>query len=431
MKKILNYSFIFLIVIATVNSCSDLDENYSHYLKDIKYSSRVRELSGEIGIEKVRLSWINPEDHVAKRIRIEYGNDMFIETESLISSITIEDLTSAVGYSFSVFTLDAFGNKSIGSTIFLTPVTQTYINSYVDRLTTIQPKFSMQDNILFIKWENLTENAFLWYTGKINYTYSVDDETYTGSSDTGNNNEETVIIPDIHSPINITFDYVMYYQPIIGNNLLIDTIPKSESAEIVIDYSSGDIFEKIEGSKISRYFGIPYDNTTEFSSYYLFAHLFDGSSSDNSSWVSSSPDVDPLKGGNKENDSQYPLSFTVDISDEKELSHIEIWGWENFSQAPKRFEVWGTLSIEPDKPQSYWETINPGDWQDDWYKLADCEVVGNPTPPGYKFEINPNREKIRFVRILVHEVFKPVNHVRVGMSELMFYEQLPPRLIVK
>lgn len=150
MKKILNYSFIFLIVIATVNSCSDLDENYSHYLKDIKYSSRVRELSGEIGIEKVRLSWINPEDHVAKRIRIEYGNDMFIETESLISSITIEDLTSAVGYSFSVFTLDAFGNKSIGSTIFLTPVTQTYINSYVDRLTTIQPKFSMQDNILFI-----------------------------------------------------------------------------------------------------------------------------------------------------------------------------------------------------------------------------------------------------------------------------------------
>ena len=413
------------------HSCSDLDENYNHYLQDIKYSSRVKELSGEIGIEKVKLSWVNPDDHVAKRIRIEYGNDMYIETETLVSSIIIEDLTSSVGYNFSVFTLDVFGNKSIASTIFLTPVTQSYINSYVDRLTTIQPKFSIQDNIVSIKWENLTENAFLRYTGEINYTYSMNGKTYTGKSDTGNNNEETVIIPDIYSPVNISFDYAMYYRPIVGNNLLIDTISKNETARIEVDYSAGNIFEKIEGSKISRYIDIPYDNTTEFSDYYHFSHLFDGSSSEDRSWVSSSPGVDPLKGGNKENNSQYPLSFTVDLSEEKELSHVEIWEWENFSQAPKKFEIWGTLSIESGKPQSYWETINPGNWQDNWHKLANCEVVGNPTPPGYKFEINPDREKIRFVRILIYEVFKPVDHVRVGMSELIFYEQLPPRLIVK
>ncbi|HMM17942.1 MAG TPA: hypothetical protein PKC47_10515, partial [Petrimonas sp.] len=70
MKKIT----ISLFLLATISlfllsGCSDLDENYRHYLNDIKYSSRVLQLNGKIGVEKVSLSWINPEDHVAKKIR--------------------------------------------------------------------------------------------------------------------------------------------------------------------------------------------------------------------------------------------------------------------------------------------------------------------------------------------------------------------------
>lgn len=432
MKNISNSLFLLLTIsLLLLSGCSDLDENYRHYLDDIKYSSRVQELTGKIGVEKVYLYWTNPEDHVAKRIRIEYGDSLYVETESLVSSITIEDLTSAVGYNFTIYSLDAYGNKSIGSSIFLTPVTQTYIDSYISRLTTIQPKFSIENDTLVAKWESLTDNSFLLYTGQIDYSYSIDGETFTGSSNNGDSNEEKVKIPGITSPVNITLNYTMHYQPIIGNNILIDTIPKNEVAQLEVVFSEGTVYEKVDGLKINRYFGIPYDNSTEFSSYYLFSHLFDGSSAENQSWVSSSPHVDPVNGGNRENNSQWPLSFTVDISEDRDLSHIEIWGWENFSQAPKRFEVWGTDMIETDKPQSYWQTITPGDWQNQWHKLAECEVVGNPTLPGYKFEINPQREKIRYIRILIHEVIKPVDHVRVGMSELIFYELLPPRLIVK
>lgn len=432
MKNISNSLFLLMTIsFLLLSGCSDLDENYRHYLDDIKYSSRVQELTGKIGVEKVYLTWTNPEDNVAKNIRIEYGSDMYIETESLVSSIVIDDLTSAVGYNFTVYTLDDFGNKSIGSSIFLTPVTQTYIDSYISRLTTIQPKFSIENDTLVAKWESLTDNSFLLYTGHIDYSYSIDGETFTGSSNNGDSNEEIVKIPGISSPVNITLNYSMHYQPIIGNNILIDTIPKSEVAQLEVVFSEGTVYEKVDGSKINRYFGIPYDNSTEFSAWYLFSHLFDGSNSDNNSWVSSSPDVDPAKGGNKENNSQWPLSFTVDISSAKEISHIEIWGWENFSQAPKRFEVWGTDIIDNSQPASYWQTLVPSGWQNNWHLLAQCEVIGNLTLPGYKFQINPQKAKVRYIRIVIHEVFKPVNHVRVGMSELIFTELIPPRLIVK
>lgn len=431
MKNRSIHLYLLITTVLLLHACSDLDENYRHYLKDIKYSSKVHALTGKIGVEKVYLSWTNPEDKVAEKIRIEYGDDQYVETDGLVSSIIIDKLTSAVGYNFTVYTVDQFGNKSIGSSVFLTPVTQTYIESYINRLTTIQPKFSIKNDTLIAKWESLTDHSFLRYTGRIDYSYSIGGTTIKGSSYKGNSNEETVKIPDITSPVNITLNYTMQYQPIIGNNILIDTIPKSEVTTIEIDYSVGNVYEKIKGSMISRYLGIPYDNTTDFSAYYRFSHLFDGTNRDDRSWVSSSPDVDPAKGGNKENNSRWPLSITVDISEKKKLSHIEIWGWENFSQAPKRFEVWGTDEIKADKPNSYWQTTVPSEWRNDWHQLAVCEVTGNPTPPGYKFQINPQEEQVRYIRILVYSVFKPVNHVRIAMSELIFYELLPPRLIVK
>ena len=108
-----------------------------------------------------------------------------------------------------------------------------------------------------------------------------------------------------------------------------------------------------------------------------------------------------------------------------------MWSWENFSQYPRSFEVWGTDKLENGKPNTYWATTIPGEWQKDWNKLAFCEVTGNLILPGFKFEINPDEVNVRYVRILIHGVYKPVNHVRVGLSELIFYEQLPPRLIVK
>lgn len=431
MNKYFKHSYLFIILLVVLNSCTDLDENYNQYLNDIKYSSRISNLTGKIGIEKVLLSWKNPEDLVAKRIRIEYGDNLFIETEEMVSSYTITDLTSAAGYNFTIYTLDAYGNKSIGTSVFLTPVTSSYMESFVNRLTTVQPTYSVENNNLVIKWRNMTESPFFRYTGQIDYTYSVNGQPYTGNSNTGSINEETVTIPNITSPVTVVFNYTMKYNPIVNNVLIEDVVAKTENAEIVIEYSTSKDFAKMPGSGYTRLFNIPYDNTTAFSQWYRFDHLFDGNGGDNNSWVSSSPDVDPINGGNKQNNSQWPLSITLELSQEKKLSHIEMWSWENFSQYPKRYEVWGTNKIESGKPNSYWATTIPGEWQNDWNKLAYCETPGNLTLPGYKFEINPNELNIRYVRIIIHEVYKPVNHVRVGLSELMFYEQLPPRLIAK
>lgn len=431
MKTYFKFSYLFFIFIVVFSSCTDLDENYNQYLDDIKYSSRISNLTGKIGIEKVQLIWNNPDDLVAKRIRIEYGDSLFVETEDMVSSYTISDLTSAAGYNFTVYTLDAYGNKSVGASIFLAPVTSAYIESYVNRLTSVQPTYSIENNSLIIKWRNMTENAFFRYTGQIDYTYSINGQSYSGESNTGNINEETVIIPNITSPTTVDFNYTMMYNPIVNNVLIEDVVPKTENAEIVIEHSTGKEYAKLPGSIYTRIFNIPYDNTTTFSQWYDFNHLFDGNGGDNNSWVSSSPDVDPINGGNKQNNSQWPLSITLELSQEKILSHIEMWSWENFSQYPRSYEVWGTDKVESGKPNSYWATTVPGEWQNDWHKLGQCEVPANLTLPGFKFEINPNELNVRYVRIVIHGVYKPVNHVRVGLSELMFYELLPPRLVVK
>ena len=104
-----------------LSSCTKSIETYDEFSGRIRYSSKISNLEGQIGIEKVVLNWINPEDKIAKKIRIEYGDNLFIETESMVSTYTIKDLTSGGGYKFTVYTVDEYGNKSIGSDIFLVP----------------------------------------------------------------------------------------------------------------------------------------------------------------------------------------------------------------------------------------------------------------------------------------------------------------------
>lgn len=424
MKKI-KFFILAIVAIGFMSSCVDSLETYENYDSGLRYSSRISNLHGEIGIEKVKLSWINPTDKVASKIRIEYGDSLFVETDHLVSDYTIENLSSGGGYEFTVYTVDQFGNKSVGSTIFLRPYSQTYISTFVESVTTVKPTSSMQDEDLVIKWSNLLGNAFLRYTGEMSYTYTINNETVYDVLNSGNLNDETVIIPGITSPTTIDFEYTMKYWPIINNTLVTDTVSKTEKIKIIVDYPIENVFEKIDHSLCRQVTTIPFDNTTQHSSGYGFYNLFDGSN--NNVWITARPDVDPVNGGNAQNNYEYPVSFTIDLGRATPISAIEFTGWEDYSQAPKKFEIWGSGDLMTGKPDSYWATTIPGEWQNDWHNLAMCDT-DDFNRPSIRYNINPEKHKVRYIRFLVHEIYKlhvqwGGVYIRIAIGEMMIYKQ--------
>lgn len=408
-----------------LSSCTKSIETYDEFSGRIRYSSKISNLEGQIGIEKVVLNWINPEDKIAKKIRIEYGDNLFIETESMVSTYTIKDLTSGGGYKFTVYTVDEYGNKSIGSDIFLVPYNKLYVDSFIDGVTTTKPTSQVEDDNLIVKWDNLLGNAFLRYTGVIDFSYTYNNETISGRLDNGNIDKEIISISDVSEPVSIDLEYTMYYYPIINNTLIMDTISKTEKIKVVVDYPKDNILEKIDHSKCVQLTNIPFDNTSQHNSDYSFYKMFDDNI--NSIWISARPDNDPIKGGNAQNNYEYPLSFSIDLGKETILSALEFTGWEDYSQAPKKFEIWGTNEILTGKPNSYWETTIPGEWQNDWKKLATCDT-DNFNRPSIRYDINTEKQKVRYIRLLVHEIYKiEVQwggvYIRIAIGEMNFYRQ--------
>lgn len=418
--KTLVVSLLTLITVACTDSLVDSES----YKANIKYSSKISNLRGEVGIERVELNWENPVDQVAKKIRIEYGDNLFIETDTLVSTYTI-DLGFGGNIEFTVYTLDAYGNKSVGTSIFLTPFSSSVVESFVESVTPVRPASRVEEESLTIRWDNLTNHDFLRYTGIMDYTYTINNEVFTGVANSNNSNEERVVIPDISSPTIIDFEYTMYYWPIINNIFVMDTISKTEKIKISIEHPDDNILEKIDHSICEQVTNIPFDNTTQHSDFYNFYNMFDGNI--NTTWISSRPDTDPVNGGNAQNNYTYPLSFTIDLGKEILLSALEFSGWEDYSQAPKKFDIWGTNEFRADLPEMYWTTTIPGEWLNDWQKLASCDTnIFNS--PSIKYEINPDQLKVRFVRFLVHEIHKievqpGVVSIRIAIGDLILYRK--------
>ncbi len=418
----------FALSFVALFSCSDNEEYYEQYLSDIKYSSKISNLQGQVGVEKVFLNWTNPNDKVAERIHIEYGEGKVFETEDMVSECVIDGLDSGAGYNFDVYTLDRYGNKSVGSSIYLLPVTREYVDNFVSKVTTVQPVFTLQDGTLTATWPALDGNTFLRYAGEMSYSYTIDGATVTGENNSGDASSETLIIPGIDKPVKVKLDYTMQYYPIISGKVINDIVEITEQQEVEIVFSDEKIYAQIGADQYGRVTTIPYDHIGDFNdSNYAFWHLFDGSQDANwGCWV--------CVAGNPYNGGAWPISLTFDLSKSRAVSSIEVWGWEGFNAYPREFKVWGANEIASDKPDSYWDITNPGEWQNDWTLLADVTVPDDVQQPGYKGDINPEAISVRYVRIQIFSVF---NHPAwqpapfVGIGELIFKEQLPPGLIIK
>lgn len=110
-----NWIYAIAIVIG-FTACDSMDDNYKDYLKDIpKYSPRVTNLNAVSSYKTVELTWDNPAGSIAKKIKIDTQDTVFIIDE-MINHYKLENL-EVKGYEISVYTIDSYGNSSIPTTV--------------------------------------------------------------------------------------------------------------------------------------------------------------------------------------------------------------------------------------------------------------------------------------------------------------------------
>lgn len=118
MKKI-NIIGIIVIYIALL-SCDKMDDNYKKYIEKEKvYSPKVTNLTAVVGLKTATLNWENPKGDIAKKILITYNSDS-LKTENMVNTAVLSNL-EIKGYKISVFTIDAFNNYSIPTSIQIFP----------------------------------------------------------------------------------------------------------------------------------------------------------------------------------------------------------------------------------------------------------------------------------------------------------------------
>ena len=111
---------ISLMAIFLSSACDKMEDNYSNYLeKERVYSPKVTHLRANAGLREATLHWDNPVGDIAKTIFISYGDDSLL-FETMVDSAVLTSL-EIKGYTVSVFTLDAFNNRSVPETLSIFP----------------------------------------------------------------------------------------------------------------------------------------------------------------------------------------------------------------------------------------------------------------------------------------------------------------------
>lgn len=109
-----------ILVLISFNACEKMEDNYAKYLEEEHiYPPKVTNLVAYEGLREVSLAWDNPSGNIAKKIFIDYGDDSLLY-ETMVDSVHIDSL-QIKGYTVSVYTLDAYDNRSVPELITIFP----------------------------------------------------------------------------------------------------------------------------------------------------------------------------------------------------------------------------------------------------------------------------------------------------------------------
>lgn len=121
-NKLLNKVSLIVVSLLTLSfftSCEKMEDTYAMYEVETIYSPKVSDLTALVGYKTATLNWKNPNGNLAKKILVAYDSKEF-QYDELIETVTLADL-AIKGYEISVYTIDAYGNRSVPSKIYIFP----------------------------------------------------------------------------------------------------------------------------------------------------------------------------------------------------------------------------------------------------------------------------------------------------------------------
>ena len=156
-------------------SCDNMDELYKDEKVDYSiYSTKVESLGAQSGFKRALLTWTNPDDEIAKTIKISYNEgESVINVNEMVDEYIVNDLAAGT-YNFEVRTVDKWGNESL-------PVTKS-VKVYGDQdaeylarpSITITYDEAKQTHIL--KFAGVSSAMSMW-GGKMEFTLTHDGVT--------------------------------------------------------------------------------------------------------------------------------------------------------------------------------------------------------------------------------------------------------------
>ena len=225
---------LWLAICLFLIACDKMEDNYKQYLGEYNYSGKIDSLRVYSGFERVVLAWDNPKDQKSKKIRVIYGPDSLVKDyDQLVDSISIDNLNEGTGYEFIVYTLDAYGNLSVPTSITAFPVSKSIVEALTPPTAVVQAIGPDQ----YISLVGLS-NVLMEFSGHIEYTikgpgnFTKTDKIYLPDQlgEAQINIPVSSIIPLPFLPEGeYEFNYKVSVRPIMGNLVSIDDVWLSNS----------------------------------------------------------------------------------------------------------------------------------------------------------------------------------------------------------
>jgi len=226
-------------------SCKGMYDNIEPYSEVIIYPAKYDTIVSKIGFERVELDLMKAGRIPSKQISmgksvktiVEYDDKQII-IDSLVSWVSVPELTQPKLYRIKVYTVDQYDNPSVAQEIAVIPFTTVDI----DNITIQSPRVLSSPNAAVIDWTNSLSSVLMEYKS-VSYEY----EDKNGEQITGiQGNNPRIFAANLQSgePLEVTLKY--HVIPKIGGVSILDSVEIVEPLNINIPTGSST-FNPAEG----------------------------------------------------------------------------------------------------------------------------------------------------------------------------------------
>jgi hypothetical protein len=396
MKKLkIIKSLLFLCIAVSMTSCVKKDEYKKYVLNgEIVYPGKADSVIARSGHNRVQLDVAMANDPLVTKLKV-YWKNFQDSAEVAVGKITGKDTVKILvpnltegNYNFTLYSYDAKGNKSVGTTV----AGQVYGNTYLTSLNTRLLKSVAQSadgSKVILNWGSPSAGE----TGA--------EISYTDADGTA----KKIIMPADTASITIssfkdgsTFTYRSVFKP---DSLSIDSY-FSEAGTGTLPR-----FERQLDKSLFKAMILPTD-VLDGGFDWLMEFLWD----------------DNFNPPGFATEAVIPCWFTFDMGQSVSLSRLKYWQPADriySQQSVKKFEVWGSNSPDADGGWTNWtrlttcESVKPSGLPDGQINGDDAAYANSGEP----FQFPEGLPKFRFIRIKVLEVWG--DGPFAAMEEFNFY----------